>query len=166
VIVLIGLFCRTEAWSTEGAADEPPQLIYFWADQSVIYTKANRAVLSGNVKVKQGESTATADRMIIIFSKAGGQQSGIDLNSIEKIEFQDQVRIEFDDNVAVAQNAVYFSAQRKLVLSGPGTKITSGQNELNCNTVTYFRNEGRMECTGDGEAQVKAIIHSSGSGLN
>ena len=166
LIVLMGVFCRTDAWSAEGVAEDPPQRIHFWADKSVIYTKDNRAVLSGHVRVKQGENTATADRMIIIFKAAGAKQSGINLNAIETIEFKDQVRIEFDDNVAVTQNAIYYSAQRKLVLSGPGTKITNDQNELNCSTITYFRNEGRMECTSDGEGQVKAIINTSGSGLN
>jgi len=166
LIVLMGAFCRTDAWSAEDAADQTPQLIHFWADKSTFYTKDNRAVLSGHVRVKQGENTATADEMIIIFTKAGAKQSGISLNAIEIIEFKDQVRIEFDDNVAVTQHAFYYSAQRKLVLSGPGTKITNGQNELNCSTVTYFRNEGRMDCTSDGEGQVKAIINTSGSGLN
>ena len=61
---------------------------------------------------------------------------------------------------------MYFSALRKLVLSGPGTKITNGQNELNCSTITYYRDEDRMECISDGNAQVKAIIQTSGSGLN
>ena len=165
-MVWMGVLCPAYAWAAEDTTDEPPQRIHFWADKSVVYTKDNRAVLSGHVKVKQGENTATADQMTIIFQGGGTPQSGINLNSIEKIELENRVRIEFDDNVAVSQKAVYFSAERKLILSGPGTKITNGQNELTCSTITYFRNEDRMECTSDGEAQVKAIIQTSGSGLN
>lgn len=164
--MLMSVFCSTAAWSAEETADNPPQRIHFWADKSTIYTKDNRAVLSGHVRVKQGENTATADQMIIVFKTAGANQTGINLNAIETIEFKDNVRIEFDDNVAVTQNAVYYSAQRKLVLSGPGTKVTSDQNELTCSTITYLRNEGLMDCTSDGEGQVKAIINTSGSGLN
>ena len=165
-MVWMGVLCPANALAAEDTADETSQRIHFWADKSVIYTKANRAELSGHVKVVQGKNTATADQMIIIFKGADTQQPGINLSSIEKIELKDRVRIEFDDNVAVSQTAVYYSVQRKLVLSGPGTKITNGQNELNCSTITYYRSEDRMECTSDGKAQVKAIIETSGSGLN
>lgn len=171
IVLLLSLFYQADTWSTETVAEtgQPPSPIRFWADKSIIYMKANRAVLIGHVKVTQGDTTATADKMTIFFKTDGEnsqQQQGLDMNKIERIELQDQVRIEFDNNVAVSQKAVYYSAQRKLVLSGPGTKITSDRNELSCSTVTYYRNDSRMECTSDGEGQVKAIIHSSGSGLN
>ena len=89
IVLLLSLFYKADAWSTETEAEtgQPPSPIRFWADKSIIYSKENRAVLIGHVKITQGDTTATADQMTIFFKTDGEnsqQQSSLNMNKIER----------------------------------------------------------------------------------
>lgn len=141
------------------------------ADQLVIDSVANRAVFSGNARAVQGETVVTADKLTIVSSKGKDGQStatqpATDLQNIERIEAEGHVIIEFDKRVATTEKAVYHTVGKKLVLTGTGTKVVSGQDQVVGSIITFYREIGRIECVGDEKNQVKATVHSTERGLN
>ncbi len=143
--------------------------IHITSDKLVIDNDAHTAVFSHNVKAVQQDTTVTADRLIIVYQQAddkNDKQGAVRGDNIDRIEAYGHVRIEFDNRVAVSEQVIYITAERKLVLSGPGSKVTSGQDEVVGDKITFFRNDGRVKVESDGQNQVKAVIHSDQRGLN
>ncbi len=145
------------------AAANPSGPIQISADRLISDSRQNSAEFSGNVKAVQEQTTIISDRLKVIY-KGGGDsgQAGINANSIDSIEASGNVRIEFDNRVAVGQKAVYTTSDRKLILTGPGAKVTSGPEVVEGSTITYYRDSGKVEIVG----QVKATIRSDQRGLN
>jgi lipopolysaccharide export system protein LptA len=145
---------------------EPGGPIDISADRLVSDTNERTAEFLGNVKVVQGTTTITADRLKLAY-KAGNQEKAPDpaqagADSIDSIEATGHVRIALDNRVAVGEKAVYTTSDRKLVISGPGARITSGPDVIEGSTITFHRDSGKVEMVG----QVKAIIRSDQRGLN
>jgi lipopolysaccharide export system protein LptA len=136
------------------------------ADRLVTDNAKRSAQFSGNVKAVQGDTVITADRLTIFYNSGGGSSSTTSVQNIERLKAEGQVRIEFDNKVAVSNQAVYIIAERKLILSGPGSKVISGQDEISGSKITFFRDDGRVALEGDGRNRVNAIIHSEDGGLN
>ncbi len=151
------------AEETTGQTKQAP--IRITADKLVTDNAKRSAQFSGNVKAVQGDTVITADRLTIYYKSGGGSASASGGN-IERLEADGRVRIEFDNKVAVSNQAVYIIAERKLVLSGPGSKVVSGQDEISGSKITFFRDDGRVALEGDERNRVNAIIHSDHQGLN
>jgi lipopolysaccharide export system protein LptA len=75
------------------------------------------------------------------------------------------VEIKFDNRVAVTQKAVYITAQRLMILTGPGTTVRDGENTISGETITFYRDDGRFDVDGGASGRVKALILPDGSGL-
>ncbi len=152
-------------------AEESDQLkkrdpIRITADKLVTDNAKRSAQFSGNVKAVQGNTVITADRLSIFYTSDGGSSAAAPGSNIERLKAEGNVRIEFDNKVAVSNQAVYIIAERKLVLSGPGSKVVSGQDEISGSKITFFRDDGRVTLEGDENNRVNAIIHSDHQGLN
>jgi lipopolysaccharide export system protein LptA len=133
------------------------------ADRMVTDNATNTAEFSGSVKATQGGTQITADRLILHY----GQSNASAANDIDKIEAIGQVRILFDNRVAVSEQAVYTTSDRKLVLVGPNSKISEGTDEISGGQITFDRNSEKVTITkGNQDGQVKAIIRSDQRGLN
>ncbi|MFZ1986598.1 MAG: LptA/OstA family protein [Desulfatitalea sp.] len=162
-LLLWGLPAAGTLWAADGTATPPPaNPIHITADQLVSDTAGRTAEFIGNVKVVQGQTTITSDRLKLNYKGGSKSPTQTDADSIDTIEAQGHVRMEMDNRVAVAEKAVYTTADRKLVLSGPGAQISSGPDVVEGTTITFFRDSGRVEMVG----QVKAIIRSDQRGLN
>ena len=74
------------------------------------------------------------------------------------------MEIKFDNRLAVARQAVYITAQRMLVLSGEAS-VTSGDNTIAGETITFYRDDGRFTVEGGSKGRVKAVILPEDSGL-
>lgn len=140
------------------------------AEKLVTDGRTNSAQFTGAVRAVQGQSILTADSLTLIFDSKGdkgGTSEPVEGSAnIKRIEAKGNVRIEFDNRVAVGEQAVYITDERKLVLKGPGAKVISGKDEVAGSTITFYRNDGRVSMEGDGKNRVKAIIHSDQRGLN
>ncbi|MBU3979719.1 MAG: hypothetical protein KKG97_00110, partial [Proteobacteria bacterium] len=101
-----------------------------------------------------------ADRLKIFYKKVGNNGSISDEESIEKIVSSGNVKINFDDKVAVGQHAVYTSATGILVLTGPDSKVTSGTNSISGEKITFYRAEDRMTVESGIEKRVEAVFYS------
>jgi lipopolysaccharide export system protein LptA len=132
------------------------------ADRLVSDTTQRTAEFIGNVKVVQGSTTITADRLKLAYKGNGADPTQAGADSIDTIEATGHVRMILDNKVAVGEKAIYTTVDRKLVLSGPGAQISSGPDVIECDTITFHRDSGKVEMVG----QVKAIIRSDQRGLN
>ena len=148
---------------TQPAASPP---IHIVADRLITHNESRSAEFIGHVKVEQGNTTIKADRLKLIYTGEGAAATGMSAESIDSIEAIGNVRIELDDRVAESQRAVYTTAERKLVLTGPGAKVISGPNVIEGSEITFYRDSGRVEMVGDAKNPVKAIIRSDQRGLN
>jgi lipopolysaccharide export system protein LptA len=167
-MLLLGLL---SIGSLPAGADEPAsppaEPIRITADRLTSDSAQRTAVFSGNVKAVQAQTTILADQLTLTYKAGGsGGQEGMDAESIETIEAKGHVRITFDNRVAVSEKAVYTTIDKKLVLSGPGSSITSDKDVITGSRITFYREQGRFEIVGDESGQVKATIHSDQSGLN
>lgn len=173
-LVLAAGLCLTPPTNPFGhAADTPaPETsgprshqIQITAQRLISNTRENLAEFIGNVQARQGETLITADRLKIYFS---GESKGEDASpgqSLEKLVASGNVEIKFDNRLAVAQQAVYITAQRLLILSGPKATVTSGDNTITGQTITFYREEGRFTVEGGSDGRVNAVILPESSGL-
>jgi lipopolysaccharide export system protein LptA len=167
ILVFIAGFTAALPKFATGAEDQGKgDPIRITSDKLLTDNAKRSARFSGNVKAIQGDTVITADHLTIFFKSGGSTSSNISNNNIDRLKAEGQVRIEFDNKVAVSNQAVYIVAERKLILSGPGSKVISGQDEISGSKITFFRDDGRVALEGDGQNRVNAIIHSDHQGLN
>ena len=175
VLAFLTIVCVSCGFTCDARADrqadrKPGDPIRITADKLVSDGRTNSAQFTGSVRAVQGQSILTADSLTLIFDSKGDQggtsESAEGSANIKRIEAQGNVRIEFDNRVAVGEQAVYITDERKLVLKGPGAKVISGKDEVVGSTITFYRDDGRVSMEGDGKNRVKAIIHSGQGGLN
>lgn len=150
----------------KATATQDKEPIRITADKLVTDDKAHSAEFSGNVTAIQGDTTVTAQRLILYYGSPAPGQAEAGLNSIERMEASGHVHIRFDNRLAVSEQAVYTTSDRKLVLTGPGSQVTSGQNVVTGSKITFNRNDGSVVIEGDRKNQVEAEIHSDQRGLN
>ncbi|MCJ8502177.1 lipopolysaccharide transport periplasmic protein LptA [Desulfatitalea alkaliphila] len=170
ICALIGLalllFSAAGALAEAPASEATDEPIEITADRLISDSTARTAEFVGNVRAVQGQTVIDADRLKIHYRESGGGQEGVDTESVESIEATGRVRITIDNRVAVSDKAVYTTIDKKLVLTGPESRITSGKDTISGSRITFFRETGQLEIVGDDGNQVKATIHSEESGLN
>lgn len=165
--VAVWLACLWAAAGVLAAEPTPPgkptEPIHISADHLVSESRRNYAEFSGNVEVVQDQTTIRSDRLKLTYKKEGNvEEPGMNAGAIDTIEAYGNVRIEFDNRVAVGQKAVYTTVDRKLVLTGPGAKVTHGPDVVEGSSITYYRDNGKVEIDGP----VNMIIRSDQRGLN
>lgn len=167
--MMVMVFTLLMAYSVTANASADKQdrdPIRITADRLVTDNQKRSAQFTGDVKAVQGTTVITADRLTIFYSSKKDSSSPDSATNIERMEADGHVRIEFDNKVAVSNQAVYIIAERKLVLSGPESKVISGKDEISGSKITFFRDNGHVALEGDDKNRVKAIIHSDQRGLN
>lgn len=124
--------------------DSPP--IRIVADRLEVDSEANLADFTGNVKATQGDSVIHANQLKIYYKDnfMAKEKSSSTEQSIRKIIAIGNVRINFDNRVAVADQAVYTAEQRILVLTGRNAMVTTDNNTVSGETITIHRDSGQM----------------------
>ncbi len=146
-------------------ADSETQKVHISADRLISNTADNNAEFIGNVIARQGETQITADSLKIFFSSRSESGPASPDQSLKKLVATGNVEINFDNRLAVARQAVYITAQRMLILNGPGAMVTSGDNTITGETITFYRADGRFTVEGGSSGRVKAVILPEESGL-
>ncbi|KTT75296.1 LptA/OstA family protein [Sphingomonas endophytica] len=121
--------------------------IDFGADHIELQDRANRAVLSGNVKVRQGEMTLTAQRMTVAYT---GQV--INGNpQVSRLDAAGGVTVTRPDQTARSQFAVYDLNRRVITMLG-SVRLTQGGNTINGGRLTINLDTGRAIIDGSSVA--------------
>ncbi|MBU1163527.1 MAG: hypothetical protein KKA75_05170 [Proteobacteria bacterium] len=163
-LIIIAGFMDSSAFA-EGKNLKENKKIYITSDKLVADSEAKWAEFIGNVRAVQEDTVIIADRLKIFYKKVGNNSSISDEESIEKIVSSGNVKINFEDKVAVAQHAVYTSETGVLVLTGPNSTVTSGTNFVSGEKITIYRAEDRMTVESGNKERVEALFYSKEKGI-
>jgi lipopolysaccharide export system protein LptA len=148
---------------------QPPSVpIEITADRLISDSENHLARFEGNVKATQGDTSIEADQLQIHYKPdgtGGDSQQAADVDALDKITASGNVRIKFDNRLAVTDEAVYITDQRILTLTGSPARVTSGQDEISGQIIKFYRDSGRVEVQGGGGRPVEAIFHSGEKGI-
>lgn len=117
--------------------------IDFGADHIELQDKANRAVLSGSVAVKQAEMTLNAARMTVTYT---GQVVGGN-PQVSRLDASGGVTVRRPDQTARSQYAIYDLNRRVITMLGAVT-LTQGGNTVNGGRLTINLDTGRAVIDG------------------
>jgi len=164
----ICLYAGDTTGDGDSRTDSSDEKIRITAERLISDSEARFAEFRGNVKATQGDTVITADQLKIFYKsdskgEAGGSPGE---ESIDKIVAKGNVKIHFENRVAVGQHAVYTTENRVLVLSGAGSKVISGTNYISGEKITYHRTDGKIVVEGSSNKQVEAVIHSGEKGID
>ena len=117
--------------------------IDFGADHIELQDKANRAILSGSVSVKQAEMTLTAARMTVAYT--GQVVNGSP--QVSRLDAAGSVVVKRPDQTARGQYAVYDLNRRVVTMLG-GVSLLQGGNTVNGGRLTINLDTGRAVIDG------------------
>jgi lipopolysaccharide export system protein LptA len=112
------------------------------ADRIELQDRADRAILSGNVNVRQGDMTLTAQRLTVAYSRAGGTQ-------IQRLDAAGGVTVRSPSETARGEFAIYDLDRRLITMLG-GVVLTRGASEVRGGRLVINLDSGRA--TVDGSA--------------
>lgn len=117
--------------------------IDFGADHIELQDKANRAVLSGNVAVKQAAMTLNATRMTVAYT---GQVIG-GSPQVSRLDASGGVTVRRPDQTARSSYAIYDLNRRVITMLG-AVSLTQGANTVNGGRLTINLDTGRAVIDG------------------
>jgi len=117
--------------------------IDFGADTIELQDRANRAVLSGNVAVRQAEMALSAARMTVNYT---GQVVGGN-PQVSRLDAAGSVVVRRPDQTARSQYAVYDLNRRVITMVG-GVSLTQGSNTVKGGRLTINLDTGRAVIDG------------------
>ena len=127
--------------------------INFGSDRIELQDKANRAVLSGNVSVRQDDMTLTSDRMTVAYT---GQVVGGN-PQVSRLDAAGDVVVKRPSQTARSNYAIYDLNRRTITMLG-GVSLTQGGNTVNGGRLTINLDNSRAVIDGS------AVGSSSGAG--
>ena len=148
----------------EGKPVENPE-IHVTADMLVSDRNARYAEFSGSVVATREDSTLTCSNLKIFYNEKRSGETATDSGSVEKMVATGNVRLVFEDKIAVAEKAIYTAADDSIVLTGGEPKVTGGSSFISGEKITLYRTAGRV-LVGSGKSQrVEAIFHPADKSL-
>ncbi|MDP1027164.1 LptA/OstA family protein [Sphingomonas sp. KR1UV-12] len=118
--------------------------IDFGADHIELQDRANRAVLSGSVSVKQAEMTLNAARMTVAYTGevVGGNPQ------VSRLDASGGVTVRRPDQTAKSQYAIYDLNRRVITMLGAVSLTQGGGNTVNGGRLTINLDTGRAVIDG------------------
>ena len=141
--------------------------IHITADRLIADSETQNVEFVGNVRVTQGTSVITADRVRIFYHQISENKTGgiAGEKSIEKIIANGNIRIRFENILAVSEQAVYTLDTSVLVLTGSDSKISSKGNSVTGEKITLNRANERITVEGGNQKRVEAILYPGEKGI-
>ena len=166
-----GIVGLTNAEDKPLFATDSNEQIRISADKLTVHDKDKLAEFAGSVKASQGNNVIRSDKLKIYYKSGfgGEEKKPAGEESIEKLVASGNVRIRFDENIAVSEDAVYVTETRVLVLTGENSKITKGNDSISGSKITLYRDDGRITIEGgekkDGKkGRVEAVFYPGTKG--
>ena len=140
LLALVALVSAAGAGAQRHNSNAP---IDFGADHIELQDKANRAVLAGNVSVRQAEMTLRAARMTVAYT--GQVVDGSP--QVSRLDASGGVVVTRPDQTARGQYAVYDLNRRVVTMLG-GVSLVQGGNTVNGGRLTINLDTGRAVIDG------------------
>ena len=118
------------------------------ADRIEVQDRADRAVFSGNVVVRQAELTLTAPRLTVAYSNSGGIE-------IDRIDGSGGVTVKSPSETASGQFAIYDINSRLITLIG-NVHLVRGDSNVNGGRLVINLRDGTAVMDGGAPAGVKS----------
>ena len=110
------------------------------SDRIEVQDRADRAIFSGNVQVRQAELTMAADRVTVAYSTQGGVQ-------INRIDASGGVVVRSPSETARGEFGIY-DTDRKLITLIGGVQLNRGANQINGSRLVIDLDSGRAVIDG------------------
>lgn len=164
-ILLAGIFCFLLPAAAQKESSTSP--VYIQADKLAVDSNAGTAEFIGRVKATQDNTLIRADRLKIYYTSSSKKDnSAISAKrTITKVVATGNVNIRMDDNTATSNSAVYNIKSRVLTLTGPSSKIVSGENFITGAKISFHRDTGQINVDGDGKKPIEAVFNPGKGGL-
>jgi len=117
------------------------------ADRIEVQDRADRAVFSGNVVVRQAELTLTAPRLTVAYSNTGGIE-------IDRIDASGGVTVRSPSETASGQFGIYDIDSRLITLIG-NVRLVRGDSRVNGGRLVINLRDGTAVMDGGAPAGVK-----------
>ena len=124
------------------------------ADRIEVQDRADRAVFSGNVKVRQGGLALDSARLTVAYANGRGSGSGVD---IQRLDASGGVVVRNADQTARGNVAIY-DVNRRLITMVGGVSLKQGPNVINGGRLVMDLNSGRSVVDG-------SAVGGKGSGV-
>ena len=135
--------------------------IQILSDTLVADNQSKVAEFIGNVKASQGDTVIESERLKVYYGSEGQPSSDPEnlAAQVEKIVASGNVRIRFENRLAVTQEAVYNIRAQVFTLSGKGTRVTSGSSYIVGEKITLRRKDGQVVVIGGESQRVEAVFY-------
>lgn len=154
------------AQTSQPAPVESSEKIHIKADQVIADLEGGEAEFVGNVRVTQGPSSVTADRMNVFYRDIDYKKEDSKIKqSIQKIIATGNVKINLEDMIALTDEAIYVAETKTLTLSGSNSRVISGENSIAGSTFIMSRTDGNVVVEGSTEQRVVAVFFTGEKGL-
>ncbi len=120
--------------------------VFFDADRIEVQDRADRAILSGNVRVRQGPLTLNAARLTVAYAKTSGSGTGSGVD-VERLDATGGVVVSSATETARGDIAIYDLTRRIITMLGDVT-LVQRQNELRGGRLVIDLNTGRAVVDG------------------
>lgn len=110
------------------------------ADRIEVQDRADRAIFSGSVQVRQGDLALDAARLTVAYSNRGGIE-------IDRLDASGGVTLRSPSETARGQYAIYDLNSRLITMLG-GVTLTRGQSEVRGGRLVLDLNTGRAVLDG------------------
>jgi lipopolysaccharide export system protein LptA len=151
ILILINL--SSSAFSKPNASN-----LHVISDEMVAEQNTAMVEFKGNVKATQDDAVLLADAVKIYFYPTKEEQKGE--SRVKRIVATGKVEYSAGDRKALADKAVYTTADEKLVLTGKSPKLLTGKSWVTGKKITLFRNQERVMVESDGKKRVEAFFDS------
>src|SRR3546814_11719327 len=115
------------------------------ADRIGVQDRADRVIVSGDVRVTQAGMTLTAQRMTIAYTRAGG-------TDINRLDASGGVTVTKGNEVAKGNVAIY-DLNRRLITMVGHVELRKGANRLSGGRMSLGLNSGRATVAGRAAAR-------------
>lgn len=136
------------------------------ADTLDVDNRNRTFVFSGNVKVVQGTTVITSEKLKVWYKSNDGEQ-GVTKGGnsrIQDIEANGNVVILFDGRTAKSDTARYSTENETLTLLGDNATILDGKNTIKGSKITLYRAKDRITVEGSGKGRVEAVFFPNDKG--
>lgn len=169
VLAVLATPCSAEDTAIKAAEKSPAgdSMIRVTADRLVTDTQSQNAEFIGNVHAVRGDMTIFCDSLKIFYRDNAGQDpmNRPGEGSIQRIVADGNVKINLDDQTATTQQAEWLPQEQTIVMSGAGSKISSGKNSITGSKIILHQGENRIRVEGGSNGRVEAQIFSDEQGV-
>jgi lipopolysaccharide export system protein LptA len=127
------------------------------ADRIEVQDRADRAIFSGNVRVRQAGLSLNASRLTVAYDNAGG---GTD---IQRLDATGGVTVTSASETAQGEIAIYDLPRRIITMVG-GVTLTQGANRISGGRLVIDLNSGRAIVDGNAAASASGADGAVSSG--